>query len=201
MFADLASSAFRTVLFDSVVLLASTGYFFAEFADVLPLCGMFLAESASSTIFAGIVVAIRVVRTLLFATGLAVVLYIAMLALYLGGAFRALCLDTDRLTVIFTEEMRGAFVTVCLEDDLSVRGTEEVGRAVETGVLLLLMRTLEAFSARHAGLVGSVEGSVGLFDLAARAGAHYDELEWVGRGGYELRLEKDRRNQFLYETI
>jgi hypothetical protein len=140
------------------VFFTTTWYFLAELADVSPLSWMFFAEGSSSTIFTIIEITRRVVWAFLLSTCLAIILYIAMLTLYLWSTVRTLVLDANGIAVILAEEMRRAFVTVRLEEDLSVSGTEEVGRAVIAGVLLLLMGTLEAFSARDTRLVRSVEG-------------------------------------------
>jgi hypothetical protein len=50
--------------------------------------------------------------------------------------------------------------------------TEEVGRAFLTGILLFLMRTLETFSARDAGLVFTTKVSLWFLNLASGAGLH-----------------------------
>jgi hypothetical protein len=167
----LASAALCAVLLDEIML-TSTRSVVAELTNIFPLSWMFFTEGTTSTVLTCIIIDLWVVGAFLLATGLTVVFDISMLALYLEVTFGTLCLKANGITMILTEEMRGAFMAVCLEDDLSVSGTEEVGRALVTGILILLMGTLEAFSARGTRLVGPVEGGVGLFDLAARACTH-----------------------------
>ena len=180
------------------MFLAAPGYFLTELANIFPLSWMFLTERASSTVLTCIIIDVWVVGAASLPAGLTVVFDISMLTLYLWITVRTLVLDANGIAVILAEEMRRAFVTVCLEDDLSMFRTEEVGRAFIAGILILLMRTLETFSARHACLVGSVEGSVGLFDLAARACTHCYESEWDSLKDYRKKMS---RNQFCTDRF